>query len=199
MSLLFKSHNIFLIAILLFTCNKLKYVCAQIFEKKADSMANLLIQCILHVWIGKEFFFYQGNSNSLATIDLHAGYVGLKEFNLFIVGIFLTLSTYSGPILTFLVFMYNLYDFNDPQEQHSHLSNNDRNHRTVKRTVVTKENALYLLAILFALPFVLYTYFILLFRQHIFIWSVFAPKLIYEFYSLNLMFSLWMCMYVLPY
>lgn len=187
-SLLFKSYNIFLVAVLLFTSSKLKSVCSAIFRERTELNYNILTQCILHVWMGKEFFFYQGNSNSLATIDLTAGYVGLKNFHFFTVGIFLTLSTYSGPILSFLLFLYNFYehDENQPIEEHRH-SKHDKNARPPTIIPVTKVNTLNLLAILIVLPFVLYSYFILMFRQHIFIWSVFSPKLLYEFYYLCLM------------
>lgn len=54
----------------------------------------------------------QGNSNNLSTIDLNAGYIGLDHFNFLIVGLFVTINTYNGVILSFLVLIYNLYDGN---------------------------------------------------------------------------------------
>ena len=51
------------------------------------------------LWLGKSSFFIQGNSNSLATIDISAGYVGLEEYVPFIVGPLTFLSTYCGPLL----------------------------------------------------------------------------------------------------
>ena len=53
-------------------------------------------------------WFVQGNSNSLATVDLAAGYVGLEEFNLPIVVGLLFLATYAGPIYWVLSLMVHL-------------------------------------------------------------------------------------------
>ena len=44
---------------------------------------------------------FQGNSNSLSTIDVAAGYVGLPEYQATIVGIQLSIATYAGPIFCY--------------------------------------------------------------------------------------------------
>lgn len=166
-----KPHNIFLIPLLLFSCNKVKRSCELLYDNNSKSTTSLLVQCVLHLWIGKQFFFYQGNSNSLATIDLNAGYIGLISFNFLIVGLFLTANTFSGPILSFIVFIHNAYNCDEQSSQQT--------------------NAKYvshLIMFLIAFPFTLYVFIILAFRQHIFIWSVFSPKLLYEFYYLCLMY-----------
>jgi ethanolaminephosphotransferase len=41
---------------------------------------------------------FQGNSNSLATIDVAAGYVGLSDYNPVIICLLMFASTYAGPI-----------------------------------------------------------------------------------------------------
>ena len=51
------------------------------------------------LWLGQAAFFAQGNSNSLATIDISAGYVGLDDYAPTIVGMLTFLSTYCGPLL----------------------------------------------------------------------------------------------------
>ncbi|XP_031627446.1 GPI ethanolamine phosphate transferase 2 [Contarinia nasturtii] len=164
-----KPHNIFLISLLLFSCNKIQQSVPFSIDQNSKS-AGLLEQCVLHLWIGKQFFFYQGNSNSLASIDLAAGYIGLNSFNFAAVGFFLTLNTFSGPILSFLTFIHNTYDCTGQSSQ----------------TIV-----LPLIVLLVAFPFILYLFIILALRQHLFIWSVFSPRLLYEFYYLCLMYLLW--------
>ena len=40
----------------------------------------------------------QGNSNSISSVDVSAGYVGLEDFAPGVVGTLMCLSTYAGPI-----------------------------------------------------------------------------------------------------
>ena len=51
------------------------------------------------LWMGQALYFSLGNSNSLASIDASAGYVGLEDYVLCIVGPLLFVATYCGPIL----------------------------------------------------------------------------------------------------
>lgn len=74
-------------------------------EERVDGMDKNL-----HFSIIFFFFFVQGNSNSLASIDLNAGYVGLQNFNFVTVGVYLTLNTFNGLILTYLILLYNIFD-----------------------------------------------------------------------------------------
>ena len=53
------------------------------------------------LWMGHAAYFAQGNSNSLATVDLAAGYIGLKDHVSSIVLPLLCMATYCGPILWF--------------------------------------------------------------------------------------------------
>lgn len=168
-----KPHNIFLIALLLFSCKQIQQI-GHLFSAKSTA---LMVQCVLHLWIGKLFFFYQGNSNSLASIDLNAGYVGLNTFNFIAVGLLLTLNTFSGPILSFTTFT----EWNQ-QSPHS----------TDTKYIRP------LILLLIAFPFTLYVFIILLMRHHIFIWSVFSPKLLYEFYYLCLMYLMWFFVRLIP-
>lgn len=170
-----KPHNIFLIPLLLFTCDKLNQCCRSLYRENGYPKLGLIIQCILHLWIGKLFYFYQGNSNSLATIDLNAGYTGQNTFSFVSVAYLLTLNTYTGPILSFLILIYNLYDCSEQSVQRS------------------KDLSIVLpcIAVILSLPFTVYIFIILSFRHHIFIWSVFSPKLLYDFYYLCLMIILW--------
>lgn len=54
---------------------------------------------VMHYWFGQAFFYFQGNSNSIATVDISAGFVGLDAY-MEIPAMFLTaFATYSGPVL----------------------------------------------------------------------------------------------------
>lgn len=50
--------------------------------------------------------FLQGNSNSLATIDVAAGYVGVQSYIPFINGSLLLINTYSSPVLAYFLLIY---------------------------------------------------------------------------------------------
>ncbi len=44
------------------------------------------------------FSCFQGNSNSIATVDVSAGYVGLENYLPPVIGLLMAVSTYAGPI-----------------------------------------------------------------------------------------------------
>lgn len=187
-SLICKPHNIFLTASLIITTAKLSASINALFKPHSDAI-RLFIQCSAHYWIGKCFYFYQGNSNSLASIDLTAGYVGLNHFHFAPVIFFLTINTYNGPILTFLLLIYNEFDGNDetPMTKQQQLT------QSTKRNTKIIPNILLTLSVLTALPFCIYCFVTVAFRFHIFVWTVFSPKLLYEVYHLVLMSILYSC------
>lgn len=60
---------------------------------------------ISFVWMSSMIFDCQGNSNSLASIDVAAGYVGLVDYQPVTVGLFLAAHTYSAPVLSQLLLL----------------------------------------------------------------------------------------------
>ena len=96
------------------------------------------------------FFNLQGNSNGLASIDVGAAYVGISSFNPLIVGSLLAINTYSGPILwTILAF-------------------------------ANEEEPSYSPFLFFrGLEIALYLVVVTSLRHHLFVWTVFSPKLLY--------------------
>ncbi len=54
-------------------------------------------------------YFSQGNSNSLNTIQVSTGLVGLNETNMFISGFLMFSATYSSNIYWFLISMKHLF------------------------------------------------------------------------------------------
>ncbi|OXA56668.1 GPI ethanolamine phosphate transferase 2 [Folsomia candida] len=80
---------------------------------KLESQTNLskvannvpLSTQVAFVWFAHNSFFYQGNSNGLATIDVSAGYIGLGSFaSNVLIAIFIFLNTYGNPFLVYLHF-----------------------------------------------------------------------------------------------
>lgn len=183
-----KPHNIFLVPVMILTSQTINR-CATGLHKAQHSV---YIRAILHYWMGRQFFFYQGNSNSLASIDLNAGYIGLKSFNFVFVGVFLTINTFSGPLLSSLLLAYSLYDC---KRRNIH---SEKPQMTISRKMNAFDAGKMFIFILFLLPFAVYTLCALAFRNHIFVWTVFSPKLLYEFYSLCLMCTIWMGLNIIP-
>lgn len=129
----------------------------------------------------------QGNSNSLATIDLNAGYIGLDTYHPILVGLLLTLNTFSGPILSFLMALCHLY------EQLCGINLTTDQCKTIRTTITV--NVLRVQSVLVSLPLIVYMIVATLFRHHLFVWTVFSPKLIYELYAFALYVVCWISFY----
>ena len=174
-TLLHKPHNVILNAALI---NSSQFTSHSIDKISHSHKTHLKI--IAHLWLGEMFYFFQGNSNSLASIDLNAGYVGLNNFNYLIVGIFLTINTYNGPILSFLLLLKDLLN-----------SSND------KFTEDISAIWLKIMTVTVIGPFSFFIVIVTILRDHIFVWTVFSPKIIYEFYAMFLTFFKLVSIYLL--
>nr|XP_033336582.1 GPI ethanolamine phosphate transferase 2 isoform X1 [Megalopta genalis] len=120
------------------------------------------INAFVYPWIGNVFYFYQGNSNSLATVDVAAGYVGMRSYIPIVNGSLIIINTYSAPVLAFLLLIYQTVSqyLYDPREIIMQIS----------KTYITWR----------LIPLIAYTIIISIQRHHLFVWSVFSPKLLYE-------------------
>ncbi|XP_069818573.1 GPI ethanolamine phosphate transferase 2 [Dendropsophus ebraccatus] len=154
-ALLFRPHNLvvlvfcLLIQIILtkFIWKNLKYDAAQI--------------TIMHYWFGQAFFFFQGNSNTISTVDISAGFVGLENY-VEIPAILLTaFVTYSGPLLWSMHLLCYLSG-------------------ETNKTSTAVAHGCYCHAVIRSLPVTVYIILVTGLRYHLFIWSVFSPKLLYE-------------------
>ena len=104
-------------------------------------------------------FFFQGNSNSLASIDVGVAYTGLSSFNPVIVGSLLAVSTFTGPLLWSICLLERLL-YSKAKE----------------RYCISQISSLIFFR---GLQITFYLTEVTLQRQHLFIWSVFSPKLLY--------------------
>ncbi|CAH2293108.1 GPI ethanolamine phosphate transferase 2 isoform X1 [Pelobates cultripes] len=103
----------------------------------------------------------QGNSNTITTVDISAGFVGLDNY-IEVPAVFLTaFVTYSGPLLWSVHLIYYL-------------------NSESCRISTSVAHGCYSYAIIHSLPVTVYIILITILRYHLFIWSVFSPKLLYE-------------------
>lgn len=123
----------------------------------------------------------------MATIDLNAGYIGLESYHPIIVGLFLTLNTFSGPILTFLLALCHIFE----QACVTNVFESEFHKLQSSMSV----NVLRVQSVQLGLPIALYLVLATIFRNHLFVWTVFSPKLIYELYSFALYVILWFTFY----
>ncbi|KAG5667435.1 hypothetical protein PVAND_015415 [Polypedilum vanderplanki] len=127
---------------------------------------KIIAKIFMHWWIGKMFYFYQGNSNSLSTIDTNAGFVGQSHVHLPIIFIFSTINTFNGQIMSIILLVISLIEDS-------------------KRLMLDSKTVTLLLtkwiSFLTIIPSTSFLVIITLLRHHLFIWSVFSPKLLYDF------------------
>ncbi|KAL0110564.1 hypothetical protein PUN28_013867 [Cardiocondyla obscurior] len=116
---------------------------------------------LVHYWLGNVFYFYQGNSNSLASVDVAAGYVGLRSYMPFVTGIYLIVNTYSAPVLAYFLLVYYR-----------------QRYQSNRKDIIAHTSKIYIAWRL--LTVTVYMIIVTSQRHHLFVWSVFSPKLLYE-------------------
>lgn len=128
---------------------------------------------VMHYWFGQAFFYFQGNSNSIATVDISAGFVGLDAY-MEIPAMFLTaFATYTGPVL----WASHLVNFLSSETS----SGSSLSH------------ACFCYALICSFPVSAYIILVTSLRYHLFIWSVFSPKLLYE--GMHLLITAAICVF----
>ncbi|XP_045886632.1 GPI ethanolamine phosphate transferase 2 isoform X1 [Micropterus dolomieu] len=167
-SMLFRAHNLPVLC----CCLLIQTLMAQFIWKKLHYDAAQTT--IMHYWFGQAFFYFQGNSNNIATVDISVGFVGLESY-VEAPAIFLTaLSTYAGPLLWACHLICYL-----SSERH--------------RSSAAVGHGCYCLALLRSVPAAAYIVLVTVLRYHLFIWSVFSPKLLYE--SMHLLLTAGVCLF----
>ncbi|XP_063830779.1 GPI ethanolamine phosphate transferase 2 [Ostrinia nubilalis] len=167
-ALLMRPHNVILIPSIHITCElTAKYLDHKLLDAKSCrhmEAVDVITQTFVHLWIGSVFFFYQGNSNSLASVDLGAGYVGLREYCPVRVAARMGLHAYAGPALAGCMLFCQIPVVAETWEQYLQtvwrVSNIFAFHRVYSISV--------------------YSVIAILFKHHLFVWSVFSPKLLYD-------------------
>ncbi|XP_025777222.1 GPI ethanolamine phosphate transferase 2 isoform X2 [Puma concolor] len=153
-ALLFRPHNLpVLVFSLLIQTIMTKFVWKPLRHDAAEIT-------VMHYWFGQAFFYFQGNSNNIATVDISAGFVGLDTY-VEVPAVFLTaFATFAGPVL----WASHLVSF---------LSSETSSGSALS-------HACFCYALICSFPVSAYIILVTSLRYHLFIWSVFSPKLLYE-------------------
>ncbi|KAJ8307671.1 hypothetical protein KUTeg_014775 [Tegillarca granosa] len=96
MTLLVRPHSIPMVAIITIQ----EYIISRYISRNMQLPITFLT--LYYLWMGKASYFYQGNSNSISTVDVSAGYIGLDDYQPVIVAVLLCLSTYAGIVFWLL-------------------------------------------------------------------------------------------------
>lgn len=153
-TLLLKPYNIVLLPFCIFSHLIIKNI-----------VTNTELLVLWHICLENLLFFAQGHSNSLASVDVSVGYVGLYTYQPLIVIFQVLLHTYTFPVLCHSLI----------------LRNNQYNDEKVWNVLFLNRYSTYI--VISMVTFLL--------RQHLFIWSVFAPKLFIE--SVHVLFLFFEC------
>lgn len=137
--LLLRQYNIILLPFAVYVSNIIHKYCTQ----RHTSL-------LLHLWLGNMLYFCQGHSNSLSSIDIAVGYVGLNNYNPLLVMLQVLCHSYVFHILTYLL----------------------------QKREITFTNYYFVLHRILSMFIIMLV--VLLQRHHLFVWSVFAPKLLIE-------------------
>ncbi|ODV92804.1 hypothetical protein CANCADRAFT_1398 [Tortispora caseinolytica NRRL Y-17796] len=123
-----------------------------LYQVKGLSNSSKMIICLI---LGRSSFFAFGNSNSLSSIDLSNSYNGIDSYSVILVGLLTFIGTYAGPIF-WSISVSSLGLTMDEEDAYIILS-----------VLVHSTEAICVCLACFFL------------RSHLFIWTVFSPKLLY--------------------
>lgn len=149
------------------------FISALKFSKHSDSFhSEILKVSMITICLQNLSFFSMGNTNLLATIDLSNSYNGFNSYDVFLVGLATFVSTFAGPIYWSL----SSLQFIEIVKQRRLLCNSRKRMIQVDSPYLAKVRlSLFFYSIsgmsLMASCFNL--------RFHLFVWSVFAPKVLY--------------------
>ncbi|XP_076462688.1 GPI ethanolamine phosphate transferase 2, catalytic subunit-like [Babylonia areolata] len=161
MCLLVRPHNVVQV-VLVSAMEKLTGDC--VLPSLSLRPSTTLLYCLM---MGQASFFFQGNSNSLSTVDVSAGLTALVDYQPVVIGLQIAMTTYGGIVFWLLSCLkYVTIDATLHPRQYR-LSEAYRD--VCSAALVTR-----------AVPLAVYTVLTTAMRYHLFVWTVFSPKLLYE-------------------
>ncbi|XP_025241233.1 GPI ethanolamine phosphate transferase 2 isoform X5 [Theropithecus gelada] len=166
-ALLFRPHNLPVLAFsLLIQTLMTKFIWKPLRHDAAEIT-------VMHYWFGQAFFYFQGNSNNIATVDISAGFVGLDTYVEIPAVLLTAFGTYAGPVLWASHLVHFLSSETCSSSALSH--------------------ACFCYALICSIPVSTYIVLVTSLRYHLFIWSVFSPKLLYE--GMHLLITAAVCVF----
>eukprot|EP01132_Coremiostelium_polycephalum_P002782 gene2782-3457_t len=187
--LIHKTHNMFLFTIMGGIAHYyLKYLVEDTGRRAKSGMVGVCVGMLCINWLGQFGYFAFGNSNSLSSIDISGSYTGLIDYNEYIVGILTFLIGYSSPLFFFFVSL--VYSTHLAIKSINKTSKQQEPSLLLPTPVTSKDiidelqwysliGSLLDCGIKWTNVFI-FSMCIMIQRYHLFIWTVFSPKYIYE-------------------
>uniref|UniRef100_T1K8C0 GPI ethanolamine phosphate transferase 2 C-terminal domain-containing protein n=1 Tax=Tetranychus urticae TaxID=32264 RepID=T1K8C0_TETUR len=139
-----------------------------------NDFSHLIYFVSTYLTFGYTFYYSQGNSNDISTIDVASGYIGLDDYMPLFTSILIVSNTYSQLIFWLLMMFVRITE----------VKSNLLAFRVTKAITGT-------FSFLITSQFLTVGYFMivaLILRNHLFIWTVVSPKLLYETFQSFLIF-----------
>lgn len=136
-------------------------------------LISMIIACLSHA-----SFFLTGHTNSIASADLSNAYVGVQEYDTILIGLLTFCSNWSGSIW-WAVAGWALIADHRKREKRWTCSQKLSHHDWLDHLVVQSA--------LFSLVLTMLSISVTVLREHLFIWTVFSPKYLYQI--------AWICLY----
>ena len=124
-------------------------------------------------WTGRSGYFALGNSNSIATINVSKAFTGLADYDYTLCGLFTALITFSGPLVLWFSTISALNSLVCSRQQRVPR----RERAWLSGTLLTAASIHTSMRIVCLASSCAVA---VTFRNHLFVWSVFSPKLLYE-------------------
>ncbi|KAK6198808.1 major facilitator superfamily [Scheffersomyces amazonensis] len=138
---------------------------------------HILLTTIFTICIQNLTFFSMGNTNSLATVDLSNAYNGILEYDVIPVGVLTFISNFVGPIYWSLASLQLIFETSKVRFEQYGDSKDLINFKFLKTSILLIKTTISTLFYALAATNLLGSCINL--RFHLFIWTVFSPKLLY--------------------
>lgn len=153
---------------------------AIIIKKEEIESANLqkrvYLTSIMTLCAQQLSFFSMGGTNLLATVDLSNAYNGVSSYDVIIVGLLTFASNFSGPIFWVLSSYQLIFDPDSARYQQNY-ERSATTKKSLRKQVLLLKAGISLL--FYSVSAVSLAGSCVHLRYHLFIWSVFSPKLLY--------------------
>lgn len=166
--LLCRRHNFFFLALNVILESSLNALADQ------TSMSQIL-RSLLYLSFAQAAFFNQGHTNSFASIDIKPAFYGQTEFSMILSIPLVAFATFSTQIYWYLKMFQRIHDSHPPY------------HVETEHTFGLAKWAGIFIIIRNFLSLSYYMFVCLVLRNHLFIWSVLSPKLIFQFVTNNVL------------
>ncbi|CAO3638657.1 unnamed protein product [Mucor hiemalis] len=126
-------------------------------------------------------FFMTGHSNSIASVDLSNAYIGVKEYDTVLIGALTFCSNWSASIwwsIAGWALIENVEKL--PEMTRSSMDNKQNEELSIKEETQPWLTYLVSQSSVFSLVLVVLSISVTILREHLFIWTVFSPKYLYQ-------------------